>query len=340
MYYDGTKLLSMLDGKKEKPEILISCGNRSQGKTTFFNRLLINRFKNRGEKFILLYRYKYELSNISQKFFNDINVLFFPTDKMTEKKVNNGLFIELFLNDESCGYALSINSADKIKTCSHIFCDVETILFDEFQASDGNYCQNEIDKFISIHMSVARGRGKVTRPVQCILISNFVSVINPYFSALNISHLITPETKFLRGNGVVCEFNKNDSVSTALMKSKFAQAFNGNGYINHASNNEYIDDNNSFVEKLKGKKTFICTLVLDEKFYTLFECNEYAYVSKNGSKNNDPLISCNTNSHKEGQKLLDKNSPIIVFLRKKYQLGETRFSDLTAKQCFLQFISY
>lgn len=41
-YYDGTRLLSMLDANGNKPEIYICTTNRTGGKTTYFGRLLIN----------------------------------------------------------------------------------------------------------------------------------------------------------------------------------------------------------------------------------------------------------------------------------------------------------
>ena len=67
-YYDGTKLLSMLDINGNKPEIYMVTTNRTGGKTTYFSRLLVNRFLKRGEKFALLYRYNYELDEIADKY--------------------------------------------------------------------------------------------------------------------------------------------------------------------------------------------------------------------------------------------------------------------------------
>ena len=43
-YYDGTKLLSLMDINGKRPEIYISTSNRSAGKTTYFNRFFVNRF--------------------------------------------------------------------------------------------------------------------------------------------------------------------------------------------------------------------------------------------------------------------------------------------------------
>ena len=40
-YYDGTKLLSMLDLNGNKPEIYMCTTNRTGGKTTYFARLCV-----------------------------------------------------------------------------------------------------------------------------------------------------------------------------------------------------------------------------------------------------------------------------------------------------------
>ena len=60
MYYDGTKLLSMKDLNGETPEIYLCTANRSAGKTTYFSRLLFNKFIEDHEKFALVYRFNYE----------------------------------------------------------------------------------------------------------------------------------------------------------------------------------------------------------------------------------------------------------------------------------------
>ena len=56
-YYDGTKILSMKDINGKDPEIYIVTTNRTGGKTTYFGRLVVNRFFKKGEKFCLIYRY-------------------------------------------------------------------------------------------------------------------------------------------------------------------------------------------------------------------------------------------------------------------------------------------
>ena len=112
-YYDGTKLLSLLDINGKKPEIYICTTNRTGGKTTYFARLCVNRFLKHGEKFMLIFRFNYEIDDCSEKFFKDISRLFFNGYTMTNKRKAAGIYHELFLNDKSCGYAVSLNSADQ-----------------------------------------------------------------------------------------------------------------------------------------------------------------------------------------------------------------------------------
>ena len=178
-YYDGTRLLSMLDINGQKPELYLCTTNRTAGKTTYFARLLVNKFLKANEKFCLIYRFNYELDDISQKFFKDINSLFFPSYEMESAKKASGIYHELYLNEKSCGYALSLNSADQLKKYSHLFSDVQRCFFDEFQSETNHYCANEIEKFISVHTSIARGQGKQTRYVPVYMCSNPVTILNP-----------------------------------------------------------------------------------------------------------------------------------------------------------------
>ena len=149
-YYDGTNLLNMKDIDNKAPEIYIVTTNRTGGKTTYFNRLCINRFLKQGKKFCLLYRYQYELEQVSEKFFKDIKALFFNDYMMEEKTLGKSGFKELFIGKDwehmaSCGYAISLNASDNVKKYSHFFNDTELILFDEFQTESNRYISDEAD---------------------------------------------------------------------------------------------------------------------------------------------------------------------------------------------------
>ncbi len=342
IYYNGTKLLSLSDINGNKPEIYICTSNRSAGKTTFFSRLLVNRFKKYGEKFCLVYRFNYELDECAQKFFKDINTLFFKGDTMTSIRQANGVFHTLLLNDVTCGYAVSINNADQIKKYSHYFSDVSSMMFDEFQSETNHYCSEEVRKFMSIHTSIARGQGEQVRRVPVYMISNPVSLINPYYVALNISSRIHEDTKFLRGDGFVLENGFNESACKAQEGSLFNRAFANESYTAYASQGVYLNDNLAFIERPKGKSYYLATLKYNGKFYALREYTEKGiiYCDTNGDETFPYKISVTTDDHNVNYVMLKRNSGFLTSIRFFFEHGNLRFKDLQCKECVLKCISY
>lgn len=341
-YYDGTKLLSMKDLHGSTPEIYIVTTNRSGGKTTFFGRYFVNRFKKYGEKFCLLYRFNYELDDVADKFFNDLNTLFFKGDSFESKRKANGIYHELYLNEQSCGYAISLNSADTIKKYSHLFSDVQRMLLDEFQSETNHYCPDEIKKFISVHTSIARGQGKQVRYVPVFMLSNYVSLLNPYYAAWGISSQLKSDTKFLRGDGFVLENGFVDTASEAQKFSGFNRAFSGSDYVKTLSEKIYLNDNSAFVEKPAGKGVYTCTLKYEGCEYAIREYREQGIVYVDNSVDvTYPLkISVSTQDHNVNYLMLKRNDAMIQAFRWFFEHGCFRFKDLKCKEALIKAISY
>lgn len=341
-YYDGTKLLSLKDINGCVPEIYICTSNRAGGKTTYFSRMLVNRWKNKNQKFALLYRYKYELDECADKFFKDISSLFFNNSKMTAKKKAKGVFYELYIDDEPCGYALALNSADQIKKYSHLFSDINNILFDEFQSENNNYLPNEIKKFISIHQSIARGQGKQSRYVPVYMLSNPVSILNPYYVEMGICNRLSNKTKFLRGNGWVLEQGFNESASKAQQNSSFNKAFENNAYNNYATNGVYLNDNYAFIEKPNGSNRYLATLKYNKCEYALREYSELGIIyCDNSIDTTYPYkLSVTTDDHQVNYIMLKRNDVFISNMRYYFEKGCFRFKDLNCKEAVLKILSY
>lgn len=341
-FYDGTQLLSKKDLKKRQPEIFLAAGNRSSGKTTWFNKKLVDDFKEKGKKFGLLYRFQYELDDVPDKFFKDINGLFFPNDYMTSKSMMKGVFQNLYLNDEHCGYAISINSADQIKKLSHFFSDMDHYFFDEFQSETGKYCPDEIKKFISIHTSIARGNGKHVRYVPVYMASNCVSLLNPYYSAMGISDRLNKETKFLRGNGYVLQQSFMDAASIAQLQSGFNQAFINEKYISYGSENVYLNDSNTFIETPKGKSRYICNIRYLGKDFSVktFDQEGVAYCDTKVDRTFPFNIATTTADHNINYVMLKSNSEFVWQLRYYFEKGCFRFKNLQAKEALMKTITY
>ena len=341
-YYDGTKLLSMLDINGNKPEIYMCTTNRTGGKTTYFGRLCINRFLDKGEKFGLLYRYNYELDDIADKFYKDLGSLFFPTYTMQSKRRAKGTFQELFLNDKSCGYALSLNNADQIKKYSHLFSDIQRMIFDEFQSETNHYCDNETKKFISIHTSIARGQGEQVRYVPVYMLSNPVSIINPYYVEMGISGRLKDDTKFLRGDGFVLEQGYIESACIEQKNSGFNRAFSKNSYTAYSSECVYLNDNKAFVEKPAGKSKYLCTLRYKGSDFALREYTESGLIYCDDKADSSFLtrISVTTDDHNINYVMLKRNDFFLSNLRYFFEHGCFRFKDMRCKEAVLSALSY
>lgn len=341
-YYDGTKLLSLLDLNGKKPEIYICTTNRTGGKTTYFGRLLVNRWRKNGDKFALIYRYNYELDDCADKFYKDIGNLFFPGTEMTSVRRAKGIFHELYIDDRHCGYAISINSADQIKKYSHLFSDVQAMLFDEFQSETNHYCADEVKKFISVHTSIARGNGEQIRYVPVYMLSNPVSLINPYYVEMGISNRLRDDTRFLRGDGFVMEQGFVESASLAQKESGFNRAFAKNAYVAYSTECVYLNDNSAFIEKPSGVGRYVCTLRYKGTDYAIREYAETGimYVDDRADKNFRLRITVTTEDHQINYVMLQRSDFIITNLRYLFEQGCFRFKDLRCKEAIIKALSY
>lgn len=348
-FYDGTKLLSMKDINGNTPEIFMCTSNRNAGKTTYFERLEVNRFLKTGAKFGVLYRFNYELDDCAQQFFGEIQSLFFPNYEMISEKRAKGVYHELFLRNkltdtkESCGYALALNNADVIKRKSHLLNDISSIFFDEFQSETNHYCDGEVKKFLSIHKSLARGGGEQVKYLPVYMVSNAISLINPYYVQMNISSRLNDEVNFLKGKGFVLECNFNESASASIKSSGVSQAFENNKYIAYSSENVYLNDNKTFIEEAPTTRCrYLATLRYEGRNYALKEYRDSGiiYCDDRPDMTFTNKLSVTLDDHTINYVMLKNNDLFISNLRYFFQHGCFRFKDLKCKEVLLKCIAY
>ena len=351
-FYDGTKLLSLKDINGQDPEIFICESNRSAGKTTYFNRLAFNRFfRGKVRKIAFLYRFNYELDACADKIFKDIKDLFFPEYDLESKPCAKGIYHRLYISSaeternkqlKECGYAIALNSADQIKKHSHLFSDIDLIIFDEFQSETGHYCPNEITKFISVHTSIARGQGSQVRYVPVIMVSNPVSIINPYYSEMGIAARLSEKTRFLKGAGFVLEKSFNAAASEAQQGSGFFQAFAGNKYTQFSAQSIYLNDNLTFISSPKdfGFSKYVCTIKYNGKDFAIREypAAGIVYADQNADLSFPLKLSVSVQDHDVNYLLLKNNDDIIANLKYYFNHGCFRFKNLESKEAVFALI--
>lgn len=352
-YYDGTKLLSLKDCNGNVPEIYICTTNRTGGKTTYFNRLVVKRFLEGKGKFCVLYRFRNELKECAEAFFKDVGALFFPEYRMRSEPRREGTYHELFLYKASetdtknpgvsCGYVLPINSADQIKKISHLFSDVMRIIFDEFQSESFHYCNDEVNKFISIHVSIARGQGKQTRYVPVYMISNFVTLLNPYYVEMGISTRLQAQTKFYKGEGFVLEQGWNETAAKAIQESGFMRAFTASKQHDYLSvQGVYLADSTCFIEKATGTNKYLATIRYQGRTFAVraYYDSGYIYCDDKADKTFPLKLSVTTDDMRVNYVMIKANIEFLAKLRFFFEKGCFRFKNLLCKEAIMKALSY
>ena len=347
-YYDGTKLLSMKDINGETPEIFMVTSNRTAGKTTYFSRLLFNRAIKKNLKFMLIYRFNYELDNCADKFFKDINHLFFPEYTVMSRRQAKGIYHDIFyqkVSDETpthCGYAVALNGVDQLKKMSHLFSDTSCMFMDEFQSESNHYCPDEVTKFISLHTSVARGNGEMVKYLPVYMCGNPVTILNPYYVEMDISARLLKNTRFLRGEGFVLEQGYNEAASVAQKESGFNMAFKRNSYVAYAGEACYLEDDISFIETPSGKSRYLGTIKYKDTMFGIraFDDSGVIYCDKKPDKTFPYKIAVTTSDHQVNYLLLRQHDIFIQNMRYYFEHGCFRFKDLQCKEAVMKLLTY
>ena len=268
--------------------------------------------------------------------------LFFQGKTMSSVRKANGIYHELLLDGKSCGYALSINSADQIKKMAHLFSDITRMVFDEFQSETNHYCNDEVNKFRSIHTSIARGGGKQVRYVPVYMLSNPVTLLNPYYVAMNVYNMLQPNTKFLKGNGFVIEQGYVESAGKAQKESGFNRAFGEDKFTSYLTESSYLNDNVAFIEKPSGKSSYVATLRYNGTDYAIREYAESGilYCDKTADTSYPIKIAVTTEDHNVNYVMLKANASLLSYMRFIFDRGHFRFKDLSCKDAIMHALSY
>lgn len=336
-YYNGNKLLSLKDLNGKRPSIYICAGNRTAGKTFYFKRLMVRRWlSGKIRKFALFVRFEKEMVGATFSFWADVGPIAFPKHSMTQRAIMSGLFYEILIDGRPAGYIIALNDPQRVKTNSALFSDIDEWFFDEFMSETGKYCPDEKRKLDSVLMSIGRGgsKGSHTRYVRGYMCSNNVNLFNPYYIAWDICGRLQNRTKYMRGDGWVLEQTFNAEAARAVAET-FSTA--DKDMIKYATKNEYLIDNNRFVEKLPGAKICIAILRNEKKEFGVWTTidSSKVYVSPKYDPACSVVMSFSDADHFGGSYLLERSSPAVKNLRDCYNRGIVYFASGAARYAFI-----
>jgi hypothetical protein len=174
------------------------------------------------------------------------------------------------------------------------------------------------------------------------MISNCVSIINPYFTELGIAPRLKEGCNFLRGEGFVLEQAFIETASRAQQESAFNRAFSRNNYVEFAAQNVYLNDSVAFVDKPGGKSRYICTIRYNGKDYAIREYQQSGvlYCDDSADESFSTRIAVTTDDHNVNYVVLKRNEVMISTLRYFFNRGCFRFKDLACKEALMRLVSY
>ena len=174
------------------------------------------------------------------------------------------------------------------------------------------------------------------------MLSNPVSIINPYYVEMGISNRLKDDTKFLRGDGYVLEQGFVESASTAQLESGFNRAFARNSYVAYSAECVYLNDSKAFIESPSGNSRYVGTLRYNGSDYGLREFSEIGiiYCDDKPDGTFKFKVTVTTDDHQINYVMLRKNDLFISNLRYLFERGCFRFKDMKCKDAVLKALSY
>ena len=212
------------------------------------------------------------------------------------------------------------------------------IVFDEFIIDKGRvtYLKNEVEVFLDLYETIARTRDNV----RAVLLANAVTIVNPYFLFFNVR---PDRSKRFTVSGQVCiELFTDDEFIEKKKKSRFGQLVSGTRYGDYAIDNQWLLDNETFIEKRTPRSEFMLALKYNGIFYGFWVDYKVGliFVNRQYDPSSYALYCLQRDDHDENLlliKSLGSNKPMQRILY-AFRMGLIRFEDMSVKNQFYEFI--
>ena len=302
-------------------------GERGVGKSYGAIVKAVKNFLKDGSQFVYLRRYNTELDTAVPKFFDAL----IENDEFegVELKVIKSRNMSKFLVDgEVAGYAIALSTANILKSTS--FSRVSLIIFDEFIIDKGSYhyLRNECEQMLDIIETIGR-----LRDIKILFLGNSISQSNPYFNYFDLSLPYDNQFKTFKDGLIVVNYIKNEKYRAVKKASKFGRLIDGTDYAKYAIDNEFLRDNNNFIEKRNEDAINWNVVILYGRKYGIWvgKKTHRIYVESNYNPLNRMVYSTDEYSHNEDTLVLSAKRDWFKIVVENYKIGNVRFESQRCK---------
>lgn len=322
IFYDYDKLFSYSEAI-----MYFVLGERGVGKSYGAICRAVKNFLKDGSQFVYLRRFKTELDTAVPKFFDAlIENEEFPDVELKVKKSDK--MSQFIIDGEVAGYAVALSTASILKSTS--FAKVNLIIFDEFIIDKGayHYLKNECEAMLDIIETIGR-----LRDIKVLFLGNSISKSNPYFNYFDLSLPYNSEFKTFKDGLIVVNYIKNEAYRAVKKASKFGRLIDGTDYAKYAIDNEFLRDNNAFIEKRKEDAINWNVITIYGHKYGVWigKKTHRIYVESNYNPENKLVYSTDEYSHSEEALLISAKRDWFRVVIQNYKIGNVRFENQRCK---------
>ena len=279
--------------------------------------------------FVVLVRYKEDIVNLKDGWW-DIVAHLYPEYMFYSKR--NIIYAKNNLETFPIGEFIALRDYMRAKRKPRP--KVRIIFFDEFLNEENDYLKNEIKAYLSVCDSVIRNRDNV----RCYLVSNHISVLNPYFNYFGIYQL---GKRFTRGkHDSLLEFTDSKEFIEYRKGTKFGSSIEGTEYGEYAMQGKFLLDDTTNVSKLPdGVCHHQFNLILEGIPMEVCMMDNILYIRKNNDKTaiaytpyvDDAVL---------GAIFCTKNLTHFDFLVNKFMGDEIMYETLSIKNAVINFVRF
>lgn len=328
MWYNAQQLLSY----KRLYNVIV--GIRGHGKTyDSVNRLIDTGIREKKLSFVVLVRYIEDIMFIKNSWWSIVehlypNYEFYSVRRLiyARDKTKNETFV--------IGEYVALSEYMRVKKTPRPY--VKFILFDEFLNEENDYLQDEIDKFMSVCDSIIRNRNDV----RVLMVSNTITLINPYFSYFGINKLNGRFTKGLHSS--IVEFTDSEEFKKYRMKTKFGESIAETRYGNFALSGAFmLDDMTNVIEKPPYKtKHYLFNIVLNENNIEVNLVNGLLFFSKSNDYTRRSYTPYVENAKTYCSTYVEKSFRYFKMIQVYFMKNKVMYQSLVIKNAIIEFMQY
>ena len=327
MYYDIKKILSY------NAFLNFLIGERGCGKTYSTSKFVINQFIKKGHQFVYIRRYKKEMKEGVEDFFDSL----IKNGEFDSHKLEHS-GSKFIIDKQVAGYAVTLSSAQSLKGKN--FDKVKYIIFDEFLVEeDGHhhYLQNEVKIFLGLIESIAR-----TRDVNIFMLGNATSLVNPYFIFFNVPIPYNSDIKLFKDGLILVQIMKNLKYREFKKSTKLGKLISGTEFEDYATNNKFENDNKDFICRKSQNAKCSFGFTYKNNLYGIWYDYSIGKVFVSNDCNSLYIFATTTEDLKPNTALLSVARDLNIWKQfvKNYKLGNVYYESMKIKLAINDIIKY